>query len=246
LVRPGGDLGTVWPILGRPRSPKSYAAAVSVPGVVAADGSTVHYAWNIGQPEPYDFRSPLAAGLGTAVVLDNNVNLAALGEQWQGAAQLFRTFAVIAVGAGVGAGIVHEGQLLRGAHGGAGEVSFLPLDRGHRRIRSASPDEAGGLMLLREAQAVPGWRAEIPPASVEELFSRAAAGERPALELVEEESERIAAIAASICAIVDPETVILTGGVGAQHRTGRPGQRADQRARALPADRDPLRPRRSG
>ena len=70
-------------------------------------------------------------------------------------------------------------------------------------------------MLLREAQALPGWRAEIPPASVEELFSRAAAGERPALELVEEESERIAAIAASICAIVDPETVILTGGVGA-------------------------------
>ena len=38
-------------------------AGVSVPGVVAADGSTVHYAWNIGQPEPYDFRTPLVAGL---------------------------------------------------------------------------------------------------------------------------------------------------------------------------------------
>jgi glucokinase len=189
-------------------------AGVSVPGVVAADGSTVHYAWNIGQPEPYDFRKPLVAGLGAPVVLDNNVNLAALGEQWQGAAQQLETFAVIAVGAGVGAGIVHEGQLVRGAHGGAGEVAFLPSSRGHRP-GLASPDEAGGLVLLHEAQARVGWYADTPPTSVEELFSRAAAGEEPAMELVEEESQRIAAIAASVCAIVDPETVILTGGVGA-------------------------------
>jgi predicted NBD/HSP70 family sugar kinase len=188
--------------------------AVSVPGVVAADGSTVHYAWNIGQPEPYDFRTPLETDLGVPVVLDNNVNLAALGEQWQGAARQLETFAVIAVGAGVGAGIVHEGQLLRGAHGGAGEVAFLPSNRGHRP-GTASPDEAGGLVLLHEARARKGWHGHTPPTSVEELFSRAAAGEKPAMELVEEESQRIAAIAASICAIVDPETVILTGGVGA-------------------------------
>jgi len=57
--------------------------------------------------------------------------------------------------------------------------------------------------------------ADTPPTSVQELFSRAAAGEGPAVELVEAESQRIAAIAASVCAIVDPETVILTGGVGA-------------------------------
>lgn len=190
-------------------------AGVSVPGVVAADGSTVHYAWNIGQTEPYDFRTPLVAGLRVPVVLDNNVNLAALGEQWQGAAELLRTFAVIAVGAGVGAGIVHEGQLLRGAHGGAGEVAFLPLNPGYRSLRPPSPDEAGGLMLLHHAKARPGWHGGTPPTSVEELFSRAAGGEQPAVELVEEESQRIAAIAVSICAIVDPETVILTGGVGA-------------------------------
>jgi glucokinase len=207
-------------LMGALREDASFAGAtlsgvgVSVPGVVAADGSTVHYAWNIGQPQPYDFRNPLVAGLRAPVVLDNNVNLAALGEQWQGAAQLLQTFAVIAVGAGVGAGIVHEGRLLRGAHGGAGEVAFLPLDLGFQRLRLASPDEAGGLMLLQRAKARPGWHADTPPTSVEELFSRAANGEPPAMELVEEESQRIAAIAASICAIVDPETVILAGGVG--------------------------------
>jgi Transcriptional regulator/sugar kinase len=217
----GGLIGQAIELLKALREDTAWAGAaltgvgVSVPGVVAADGSTVHYAWNIGQPEPYDFRTPLVAGLGVPVVLDNNVNLAALGEQWQGAAQLLRTFAVIAVGAGVGAGIVHEGQLLRGAHGGAGEVAFLPLDHSLGRLRFASPDEAGGLMLLHKAQSRPGWHADNPPTSVEELFSRAANREQLAMELVEEESQRIAAVAGCICAIVDPETIILTGGVGA-------------------------------
>ena len=188
--------------------------AVSVPGVVDADGATVHYAWNIGQPAPFDVRSPLASALRAPVVLENNVNLAAIGEQWQGAARDLQTFAVVAVGAGVGAGIVHEGRLLRGAHGAAGEVAFLPLDPGYDRLRAAAPDEAGGLILLRRAQERKGWRGGTPPTSVADLFERAAGGERVARELVEQESRRIAAITASLCAVVDPSTVILTGGVG--------------------------------
>jgi glucokinase len=198
--------------------------AVSVPGVVDADGATVHYAWNIGQPEPFDVRSPLAAALHAPVVLENNVNLAAIGEQWQGAARDLDTFAVVAIGAGVGAGIVHGGRLLRGAHGAAGEVAFLPLEPGYQRRRAAAPDEAGGLILQRRALARTGWRGGNPPHSVADLFERAAAGERVARELVEEESRRIATIAAALCAVVDPSTVILTGGVGSNEalaaRTG--------------------------
>ena len=188
--------------------------AVSVPGVVDADGATMRYAWNIGQPTPFDVRSPLATALRAPVVLENNVNLAAIGEQWQGAARDLQTFAVVAVGAGVGAGIVHEGRLLRGAHGAAGEVAFLPLEPGYDRMRAAAPDEAGGLILLRRAQERKGWRGGTPPTSVADLFERAAGGERLARELVEQESRRIAAITASLCAVVDPSTVILTGGVG--------------------------------
>lgn len=191
--------------------------AVSVPGVVGPDGRTMHYASNIDQPAPFDLATPLQDRLGAPVVLENNVNLAAIGERWQGVARELTTFAVVAVGAGIGAGIMHEGVLIRGAHGAAGEVAFLPPDGERRRVDVAAHDEAGGLSLLQSARARPGWVGR-PPDSVHEIFERASVGETNAVALVEEECARVAAIVASVCAVVDPETVILTGGVGGNDR----------------------------
>lgn len=193
------------------------AVTVSVPGVVGSDGCTVHFASNIDQPDPFDFRTPIAEALGAPVVLDNNVNLAALGERWQGVGRELRTFVIVAVGAGIGAGLVHDGRLLRGAHGASGEVAFLPSLGTHRPLDLRAHDEAGGLSLLTTAQRHPDWTRK-PPHTVEELFERAAAGEEPAAALVEEECARVASVIASLCAVVDPEAVILTGGVGANER----------------------------
>jgi glucokinase len=187
--------------------------ALSVPGVVDPDGGTVHYAINIDQFSPFDFRAALIDTLSAPVVLENNVNLAAMGERWRGVARDLATFAVVAVGAGIGAGIVHEGKLLRGSHGSAGEVAFLPPYGGLIRDNAMRHDEAGGLRLLEEAKERPGWHGA-PPASVEELFRRAASGDEPAMALVEDECRHIASVIAAICAVVDPEMVILTGGVG--------------------------------
>ena len=79
-----------------------------------ADGKTVHFATNIDQPEPFDFHTPIAEALGAPVILENNVNLAALGERWRGVGRDLRTFVIVAVGAGIGAGLIHDGRLLRG------------------------------------------------------------------------------------------------------------------------------------
>lgn len=187
--------------------------AVSVPGVVSDDGRTVLYASNIDQFEPFDFCTPFRDALDAPVVLDNNVNLAAVGERWRGAAQDLQTFAVVAVGAGIGAGIVHDGQVMRGSHGAAGEVAFLPPLGARRKVDPQAHDEAGGLSLLHDAQSRSGW-VDRPPATVEELFTRAAHGEALAMTLVEEECARISSVIAAICAVIDPEAVILTGGVG--------------------------------
>jgi glucokinase len=189
--------------------------AVSVPGVVGHDGGTVYYATNIDQLEPFDFRGALSATLSAPVELENNVNLAAMGEQWRGVARDLSTFVVVAVGAGIGAGIVHDGTLLRGSHGAAGEVAFLPPYGGSLRDHTMRHDRAGGLTLLEEGRACVGWREGVPPGTVEELFHRAAGGEGPATVLVEDECRNIASVIAAICAVIDPEKVILTGGVGA-------------------------------
>lgn len=185
------------------------AAGVSIPGVVNRHDPMVRYAWNVGQDQPYDFLSQLTAAIDAPVLLENNVNLAAIGEHHHGAGRDVSTFAVIAIGTGVGAGIMHNGVLLRGAHGAAGEVAFLPTGHAHRRGTPSSADEAGGKALLREAQALTP-----APRDVADLFERAQSGDEQALSLVEDECHRITEIVASICAVVDPETVILSGGIG--------------------------------
>jgi predicted NBD/HSP70 family sugar kinase/biotin operon repressor len=193
------------------------AVTVSVPGVVDADGKTVHFATNIDQPEPFDFHTPIADALGAPVILENNVNLAALGERWRGVGRDLRTFVIVAVGAGIGAGLIHDGRLLRGAHGASGEVAFLPFLGASRPIDLRAHDAAGGLNLLTTAQRQPNWTGT-PPRTVEELFGRASLGEEPAAALVEEECARIAAVIATLCAVLDPQAIILTGGVGANDR----------------------------
>lgn len=191
-----------------------HAVTVSVPGVVDADGGTVHFASNIDQSDPFDFRTPIREALSAPVRLENNVHLAALGERWRGVGRNLDTFVIVSIGAGIGAGVVHDGRLIRGSHGASGEVAFLPTPRSQPHLDARAHDEAGGLSLLTAALRHPGWT-DTPPSTVEELFLRAASGEEPAAELVEEECVRVAAVIASISAIIDPEAVILTGGVGA-------------------------------
>jgi predicted NBD/HSP70 family sugar kinase len=192
---------------------------VSAPGVIHADGRTMSTAHNLGDDGPFDLLTPLEAAVDAPVVLDNNVNLAALGERWRGHAGAVTTFAFLAVGAGIGVGLVHNGEILRGAHGAAGEVAYLPLPGslppaqrpGHGRERLAS--EPGGYGMLAAIQGYGGWDGA-RPSTVEELFTQAAAGVHPAREIVEAEARQLGLTVASTCAVFDPELVVLGGGIG--------------------------------
>jgi len=192
---------------------------VSAPGVIHADGRTMSTAHNLGDDGPFDLLTPLEAAVAAPVVLDNNVNLAALGERWRGHAAEVTTFAFLAVGAGVGMGLVHNGEILRGAHGAAGEVAYLPLPGtlppsqrpGHGRELLAA--EAGGYGMLAAIRARASWDGP-RPSTVEELFAQSAAGVPAARELVELEGRQLGLTVASTCAVFDPELVVLGGGIG--------------------------------
>jgi len=192
---------------------------VAAPGVIHADGRTMSTAHNLGDDGPFDLLTPLEAAVDAPVVLDNNVNLAALAERWRGHGAGVTTFAFLAVGAGIGMGLVHNGEILRGAHGAAGEVAYLPLPgavphaerSGHGRELLAA--EAGGYGMLAAVQAYRAWDGT-RPSTVEELFDQSAGGNPAARELVGAEAHQLALTIASTCAVFDPELVVLGGGIG--------------------------------
>jgi predicted NBD/HSP70 family sugar kinase len=175
---------------------------VAAPGAIHPDGRTMSLAWNLGEEGLFDLLTPLEARVDAPVVLDNNVNLAALGERWRGHARGVSTFAFLAVGAGIGMGLIHNGEPVRGAHGAAGEVAYLPLAA-----------EAGGYGILAAVKARRSWPG-VRPANVAELFEQAAAGVPAACELVEAEAHQLGLTIACTAAVFDPELVLLGGGVG--------------------------------
>lgn len=174
---------------------------VGVPGVVAEDG-TLQLVENVAGLEGRRFADELQAALGLPVELENDINLAALGEQWQGIARGVSDFVFLSVGTGLGAGLVLGGELHRGRNGAAGELDFALGDFAES-VDPAAPQVAE---LARERTGLAD-----PPA----LFAAARTGDRVARAVVAEVARRIALHLAPVAAVADVELVVLGGGIGA-------------------------------
>jgi predicted NBD/HSP70 family sugar kinase len=152
--------------------------------------------------------------LGTKVGFENDVNLAALGEQWLGLGKGVEDFVYLHVGTGVGAGIVLRGELFRGHTGSAGEVGYLPIGGDPHepalRRRGALDTDAGASGVVATARAL-GMKG---PLSARNVFAAARRADPTALEVVHVEAERIALGIAALVPVLDPELVILGGGIG--------------------------------
>jgi len=178
------------------------SVVVGVPGVVTADG-TLRLAENVAGLEGRRFASELQAALDLPVTLENDINLAALGERWQGVARGVADFVFLSVGTGMGAGLVLGGELHRGRNGAAGEIDFALAGVGETVDPSAA-------QVSELAHDLAGLAAD--PRSV---FTSARRGEAGALAVVDEVARRIALHLAPIAAVADVELVVLGGGIGA-------------------------------
>ncbi|AQZ62354.1 Transcriptional regulator/sugar kinase [[Actinomadura] parvosata subsp. kistnae] len=150
------------------------------------------------------------------LLLENNVNCAALAERGVGVAQGFSQFAYVQAGVRIGAAIVIDGRLLRGASGWAGEVAHLPFP--WAPDRQPAPDGLehflGAEQLLRRAVAAWPGSEQPRPSSAEELFQRAAEGHAPAQRAVAEHAAQLGRLIVAVVALVDPGLVVLGGGIG--------------------------------
>ena len=144
----------------------------------------------------------------------NDINLAALGEQWQGVARGVDDFAFLSVGTGLGIGLVLGGELHSGRHGAAGEIDYALLGFG-RRVR---PFGGGGQRVRRGARAERGgWRR---PWRRRTSRARSSPPPAPAIALAQatsshEVARRIALHIAPVAAVADVGLVVLGGGIGA-------------------------------
>jgi len=206
--------------------PTVTAVGVGAAGLVDRDGD-VQYAPNI----PAFRRTPLREALGTAiglpVVVDNDANAAAWGEIVHGAARGALYALMVTLGSGIGGGIVARGRVIRGAHGFAAEVGHFQIDpngpmcacgeRGHWEAFASG--HALGRMGREWAAAgrAPGAlaRAGGDPGAVTGVHvgDSAQAGEADGRALLDEYAELVAVGLAGLANILDPERIVISGGL---------------------------------
>ena len=198
----------------RSRSGPLRAIVVAVPEVVTPTGQA-------GDPDVDERVRAAVDSLGlptTATVsTENNVNCAAIAELREGVADGRNTFAYLQVGVGIGAGIVINGQLLRGMNGAAGELARLayPWTDDRAAGHEALEGRLGSAGLLRRARARWSTSDGPPPPDAVALFALAGQGHPVAAMLVHEHAVEVGKLAASLAAVLDPGLVVLGGGVGA-------------------------------
>ena len=159
------------------------------------------------------FHPLLCARLEAPVALENDVNAAALGEAWLGAGG--DPMAFVAIGTGIGMGVVHGGKLLRGWRGGAGEIAFLPLG-----ADAADPAlRASGALESRLGGS--GWRAAHLAHGGTEADDLAGlfASDDPCFEsALQAQVDLLAQALQAVIAVIAPQNLVLGGSIGSQPR----------------------------
>jgi glucokinase len=193
------------------------ALAAGAPGVVDQDRGVVVWAPNLEGWVQVPMRDLLQHALGVPVMVENDVNLAILGEHWRGAARGHDTCAFLFVGTGIGAGILIDGSLHRGHHSMAGEIAIMCMGPQYVDVDFGS---RGCLETLAGLKALAArWRGEArgdPAQWMARLFEAAQAGDASARQAVEETADLIGIAAVNLGAVLDPSLIVLGGALFAQ------------------------------
>jgi glucokinase len=189
---------------------------------------------------------------GRPVFVDNDVNALALGEWLFGAARGASSLVTVAIGTGIGAGVIVDGALVRGHHGATGEIGHLAVSLTGPRclcggIACLATYVAGGFMAERVRERL--WRhpdsavlarsgGDAERIGAEAVFEAAAAGDPLARSIVEEACEALAIGLGALVNLLNPEAITITGGVAASLAPLREDILTRLRRRALAAALD--------
>jgi predicted NBD/HSP70 family sugar kinase len=189
---------------------------LGTPGVYDRGEDTIRLTGGLTGWDSPGLPARLRDAFGTEVIVENDVDAAALAEQAHGHGQQVTSFAFVTVGTGIGMGLVLDGRLHRGAHGTAGEIAFLPLAVDHildeqEAARRGSLEAAVSAAAVTKAARRAGMRGAV---SARRVFAAAARGDARAIAVVQAEAALVAKAICAVVVVADPELVVLGGGIG--------------------------------
>ena len=194
---------------------------IGVPGPVTPNGE-VNGCINLGWGR-VDICKELAALTGFRVAAGNDATVAALGECWQGSGKNYRNMVMVTLGTGVGGGVVVDGKVLRGSHGAGGELGHMTLNRqeaevcncGKRGCAEQYCSATGIVRLTQKYLTETGEESLLKNKdfSCKAVFAAAQQGDGPAKAVLEQVYRYMGEFLANVCCVVDPEIVVLGGGV---------------------------------
>lgn len=192
------------------------AGTVGFPGAYDRRLGRLAMAPNIEGLEGLPIETLLGDRLGYDLRIENDVNMAARGEQWLGEGRGLDSFAFIALGTGIGMGIINEGRIIGGARGAAGEISTLPIGASaydSRTFAAGALETALGSAAIKARYEGHGGRKGL---GVRAIIDRIGQQDLAAAMTLDEVARILAEAIRAVCAVVDPERIILGGSIGAR------------------------------
>ena len=195
---------------------------IGVPGPVNAKGvvnKCVNLGWGV-----FNIAEELSRLVGFPVKAGNDANVAALGEFWKGGGQGCDNMVFVTLGTGVGGGIVVEGNLLHGAHGSGAEIGHLCVNPqetvrcncGNYGCVEQYCSATGVVRLAKRYLAANNTQStlrRVENLTCKDVFDAANAGDAAATEILEQVYDYMGQFLANVCCALDPEIVVLGGGV---------------------------------
>ena len=195
---------------------------IGVPGPVNNEGvvnKCINLGWGV-----FNIHQTLGNLTGFRVVAGNDATVAALGECWMGGGQGSKNVVFVTLGTGVGGGIVIDGKVVNGVHGAGGEIGHMVLNRHEtEKCNCGKPGcveqycSATGIVRMAKrylaANDAPSALRSVENLTCKDIFDASAAGDSAAAEILEQVYAYMGEFLANICNVVDPDVVVLGGGV---------------------------------
>lgn len=201
-------------------------AGIGIPGIIDLEAGVVSKSANLPGWSGYPVRAEIERRLGTPIFLENDAKVAALGEQWLGAAHNVRDMAMITLGTGIGGAIVLDGKIFHGMNGMAGEFGHMTIEAdgvlcgcGNRGCAERYASATAIVRMVREMIAAGEAPALAKAASSGEEFTPqtvykyAKQGDEAALEIFRRFARAFGSMLAAIINILNLEMYVIGGGV---------------------------------